>query len=235
MNQGIQIFKTHLSPCSYILDLMSSNHVIDPDFKMTPHIYDFLLDKGFRRSGDMVYRPACPDCDQCKSTRVPVKNFFPNKNQRRAWNKVKDSISYSIQDPIYTEEHYNLYTKYAKARHSDSEMANSDKKQYIQFLSSNWSDTLFIEIKLADELLAVAVTDQQPNSLSALYTFFDPEKSSLSPGVISILSQIQITKDLGLKWLYLGYWIKDSPKMLYKTKYRPIQVLNSGQWELFNT
>jgi len=147
---------------------------------------------------------------------------------------VKNNISIKPQTSRFDERHFDLYKKYTLSRHADSEMAKSSETQFMDFLSSAWSDTLFIEILLDNQLLAVAVTDRQPASLSALYTFFDPEWNSISPGVIAILSQIEFARISGADWLYLGYWIEQCAKMAYKTQYRPIELFNGQAWQLID-
>ena len=234
MKGGIQLYQTALANCPYLDNLQSCNHVVDPAFDMSPAIYDLLLDKGFRRSAEIVYKPACPRCAECKSTRIPVKKFKPNRSQRRAWSKISDGISMIPCSPVFNDLHFALYQKYTRDRHTESDMAKSGADQYMDFLTSSWCDTIFLEIRLNDELLAVAVTDRQPNSLSALYTFFDPDKNILSPGVIAILSQLKMAREYQLDWLYLGYWIEQSPKMSYKTNFRPIQYFHGDQWHLLD-
>lgn len=230
MTDGIQLFRTALSSCPYLDERDSSNYIIDPEFSVTPDIYDFLLAKGFRRSAEIVYRPACPGCNECKSSRIPVAQFKPNRSQRRAWASVENDIAYRPCKASFSDKHYQLYLKYTQHRHADSEMSQSSKNAYMNFLTSSWSETIFVEIYLKKTLLAVAVTDRQPTSLSALYTFFDPEMEKFSPGVLAILTQLKLADELKLDWLYLGYWIKDSPKMAYKINYKPIQYFENGQW-----
>ena len=230
MTEGIQLFQTALSNCPYLEAKMSSNHIIDPDYMMTPDIYDFLLARGFRRSAEIVYRPACPQCNECKSSRIPVAQFKPNRSQRRAWTSVEKDITYHPSKASFSDEHYELYLKYTQHRHAESEMSQSSKSSYMNFLTASWSETIFLEIYLKQNLLAVAVTDRQPTSLSALYTFFDPEMEKISPGVLAILTQLKLAAELKLDWLYLGYWIKGSPKMSYKLNYKPIQYFEKGKW-----
>ena len=66
-----------------------------------------------------------------------------------------------------------------------------------------------------------------------MYTFFDPELESLSPGVFAVLWQIEHARNLGLAWLYLGYWIENCRKMQYKEEYRPVDVWTGSQWKRF--
>lgn len=231
MDNEIHLFQTTASNCPYLDGRLSRNHIVDPAYPLSAEKYEFLLAMGFRRSAEIVYRPACIDCDECKSTRLPVKKFKPNRSQQRAWKKSMHQLVCNEKSASFDPEHFRLYKKYTQERHQDSDMKESSEAQYMEFLTSSWSQTVFLEIQHAGTLLAVAVTDQQPNSLSALYTFFDPEYSSLSPGVLAILCQIELAKRLGLDWLYLGYWVKDCQKMRYKTQYRPIQVFDKGHWK----
>lgn len=232
MNNRIQLFRTQEHDCPYLPDKLSTNILVDPNHELCPETYDLLLENGFRRSADMVYRPGCSQCQECKSTRIPVNAFTPNRSQRRTWKKVADDIVVKLEHAGFKQQHFELYQRYTRARHKDGNMAHSDEQQYLSFLTSQWSDTLFIELWYQDELLAVAVTDRQPDSLSALYTFYSPAHLQLSPGILAILCQIDLARRSGLQWLYLGYWIKSSEKMAYKTAFQPIHVFQQGHWQL---
>ncbi len=132
------------------------------------------------------------------------------------------------------QDHFDLYAKYINSRHPDGEMADPSVENYCSFLISPWCDTRFVEFRTNDRLLAVAVIDLLPQGISAVYTFFDPEMDTLSPGVLAILWQINEAKRLGLPWLYLGYWVPGCRKMEYKQEYRPVQVYNAGEWKEFS-
>jgi arginine-tRNA-protein transferase len=111
-------------------------------------------------------------------------------------------------------------------------MDNPTPDEYIRFLACDWSDTQFIEFRLDRKTVAVAVTDRLYNALSAVYTFFDPDLDRRSLGTYAILQQIEITRELGRDWLYLGYWIQGSEKMQYKSRFRPMQAYRDGHWQL---
>ncbi len=229
----IKLFKTHEHPCSYLPERDAQTIFIDPDAEKNPLFYQSLLDMGFRRSGCDIYCPDCPDCKACTSVRIPVERFSPRRSQRRAWSQFRSNMSVRVAAARFEQEHFELYTKYMNARHPDGDMANPTEDDFSRFLICSWCDTIFVEFRYENRLFAVAVVDLLPQGMSAVYTFFDPERSELSPGVVAILWQINETKRLGLPWLYLGYWIPGCQKMQYKQDYRPLQLYRDGGWKEF--
>ncbi len=193
--------------------------------------YEMMLEAGFRRSGDQVYRPQCPQCNACRSLRLHVNDFKPSKNQKRILNKNSDLVCRISRED--KPKYYELYRDYIKARHSDGSMFPPTPEQYTHFLHSAWAPTLFIELSLNDRIIAVAVTDELPNSLSALYTFYDPNLEERSLGTLAILNQIQQAQNIGKKYLYLGYQIDSCQKMNYKTKFMPNEQYIDHQWITF--
>lgn len=193
--------------------------------------YEYLLESGFRRSGDQVYRPHCPNCNACKSLRIAVADFKPSKNQKRVLSKNRD-ISYRTST-INKPEYYALYHRYISERHADGSMFPPTLEQYQSFLSNDWSTTLYVEMYLEGELAAVAVTDAMQNCLSALYTFFDPGLAHRSMGTLAILEQINQARLLGKRYLYLGYQIDTCQKMNYKSKFLPNEQYIDHQWIRF--
>ena len=113
-------------------------------------------------------------------------------------------------------------------------MAKSSPEEYLNFLGSRWCNTFFVEFLIDEQLIAVATVDRLDNALSAVYTFFDPDFSHLSPGMYAVLWQIEWGKQLKLDWLYLGFWIKDCQKMAYKIEYQPIELLIDNVWQAFD-
>jgi arginine-tRNA-protein transferase len=133
----------------------------------------------------------------------------------------------------FSQAHFNLYQKYLNARHTDSDMATSTETGYIEFVGNKWCNTLFYELRIDTELVAVSIVDVLPQGLSAVYTFFDPEYKKQSLGQFVILWLIEEAKRRRLQSVYLGYWIKDCSKMEYKCNYRPIEALINQDWQLF--
>ena len=78
----------------------------------------------------------------------------------------------------------------------------------------------------------VSVIDLLGDGLSSVYTFFDPDVPRARFGVYNVLWQIELCRKLDLDYVYLGYWIKDSRKMSYKTQYQPAEGLKNGVWQV---
>lgn len=224
-----QFFITPAHPCSYLARRNARTLFLDPRETITPQTYQRLTEQGFRRSGSHLYRPNCKTCQACVPTRIPVATFAPRRSHRRILRRNAD-VEVRLEAASSSPDYYNLYARYISGRHGDGDMYPPSQDQFRSFLLSQWSETMFLASYVNDRLIAVAVTDQQPDGLSAIYTFFDPQEARRSPGVFSVLQQIQLCAALELPHLYLGYWIKDSPKMAYKTDYRPVELLVNGRW-----
>lgn len=229
-HQPIQLYISGEHPCSYLAETEARTLFVDPDLEMENRVYAALIDQGFRRSGGMVYQPRCIGCEACRSIRVPVKQFRPNRSQRRIWNRLHQQVEV-VQRPFrYDDDHYRLFKRYLGHRHNGGEMNQTSQQGYIDFLSSPWSETDTVEFRYEGELFAVTVVDRLPQGLSAVYTFFEPRFEALSPGVFTIFWQIEACRSKELAWLYLGYWIGQCQKMSYKINFRPCQQFHLGLW-----
>jgi arginyl-tRNA--protein-N-Asp/Glu arginylyltransferase len=229
----LRLFHTFPRPCPYLPGRDSRFLVVDPKQALDDPLYAALLALGFRRSGREIYRPACEGCRACVPIRIPVERFSPRRSQRRIWNRYRPITTTTDLPAQLHEEHFALYVKYLERRHPEGEMAAHTREEYLGFLAGGWSDTRFVEFRQEQELLAVAVTDTTPAGLSAVYTFFDPDRAHGSPGVFSILWQIEAARRRKLPWLYLGFWIPGCRKMEYKQDYRPLQLLSEEGWQEF--
>lgn len=216
--------------CGYLPNQQARSAFMDPGLPMTPALYGRLLDIGFRRSGGYVYRPLCRDCHACQSVRIPVARFHADRSQRRCLKHNADLEVMSAR--TLHEEHFALYRRYLRARHPDGSMDPDDAPAFHEFLGAPWMDTLYLEFRTRADaaLLAVAVVDCLPHGLSAVYTFFDPALPHRGLGTYAILREIEITRAMGVPYLYLGYWVPDSPKMDYKRRFQPLEVLRATGW-----
>ena len=224
-----QFYLTPAHECSYLERRTANTLFLDPRDTHSSSTYLNLTRLGFRRSGGHLYRPHCRACNACVPTRIPVDGFVPNRRFRRVLRTNAD-IEIRIEPAVDDRATYALYDRYISLRHRDGDMYPPSIDQFRSFLFASWSETRFVSSYLDDRLVAIAVTDVLEEGLSAIYTFFEPDLVSRSLGVFSILQQIELCRRIGAPYLYLGYWIKESPKMRYKADYKPIEVYTDGRW-----
>ena len=231
LQKPINLYLSAEHDCSYLPDRLANSLFVDPDTEMSADVYSGLIQQGFRRSGKYVYTPYCKKCHDCIPVRLNVQNFKLSRSQKRCHNKNQNVIV-TPKAPTFDESHYQLYEAYVKSRHPGGGMDEPSDDKYLEFLTSDWSNTTFFEFREGDELLAIAATDIVINGLSAVYTFFSPdvEHQKRSLGVYSIIWQAQGAQRRGMKWLYLGYWIQACNKMSYKDKYQPLEYYYNHQW-----
>lgn len=227
--RSMRLFHTAEHACGYWPERVARDLVLDPHDPDLAEAYADALALGFRRSGGHVYRPHCESCRACVAARVPVEAFVPDRSQRRC---LRDNADLDVQlvPGSRDAEHLQLYRRYLAARHPGGGMDGADPGDFERFLTGSWSPTRFLEIRDAEKLLAVAVTDVLPHALSAVYTFFDPDDATRGLGTFAVLQQIALARRERLAHLYLGFWIQGHPKMDYKSRFRPLQLLEGREW-----
>ena len=198
---------------------------------------DTLSKQGFRRSQNVLYRPSCSECSACMSARIRVADFVPTKSQKRAQRRNGD-LRREATSPWATEDQYALFRRYLDSRHSDGGMADMDIFEFAAMIEETPVKSRVIEYTRPGEnpgddriLTAVSLTDVFDDGLSMVYSFYDPDLIALSLGTFTILDHVEIARDAGLPYVYLGYWVPGSRKMGYKAGFNALEIYKGGQWQ----
>ncbi len=227
LNRDIEFIEENRE-CSYFDDKISDiryRYLHSCNFSA----YQLMLERGWRRFGKMHFVPECKTCNNCISMRIDVNNFVFSKSQKRVLSKNKNTKVY-IRPPSVTQEHLNLYDKYHRFMNDKKNWPYQEIKledytrSYVDGKEEYSKEFLYI---IDNKLVGVALVDILPQSMSAIYCFYDHDYSDLSLGKFSILVQIKIAKQLNIPYIYLGYWIKEHFSMGYKKAYSPFEILKN--------
>ncbi|MFM6922884.1 MAG: arginyltransferase [Polynucleobacter victoriensis] len=233
----LQFYATAPYSCSYLSDRVARSQVATPAHLINADLYGELVSNGFRRSGMYTYRPYCDGCKACTACRVNIQQFAPKRYQKRAFKKHQ-GLQAKVGHLAYIQEHYELYMSYQKDRHAGGGMDSDDQDQYQQFLLQSKVNTRLVEFRDGPnnpepgKLRMVSIIDIIHDGLSSVYTFFDTSVENASYGTYCIMWQLEQAKKLNLPYLYLGYLIKESPKMAYKSEFEPLEILVDDHWQL---
>ncbi len=236
-DEPLRLFHTPEHACGYWPERQARDLVFDPGDPRLAQMYPMALGWGFRRSGNLIYRPHCRGCQACVAVRIPVADFRADRSQRRCLTRNAD-LETRVCPAERSDEHFALYRRYLAARHAGGGMDDHGAAEFDQFLISAWGQGRFLEIRAhrphgTGPLLAVAVTDVVADALSAVYTFYDPDAVERGLGTFAILQQIAWAQRDGKRHLYLGYWIDGHRKMAYKRRYRPLESFDGHGWSPF--
>jgi len=228
--EKIQFYTTTTYNCSYIDKMDAKSLVVTPYKSINQNTFQDLIEKGFRRSGQYIYKPSCKSCTACIPIRLSVKKFLPSKTQKRTYKKHE---YFKIREsPLaFKKNHFDLYLKYQNKRHSFINKEQNNLDDYNDFLIKSNVKSKLIEFWDGDLLKIVSIVDIVSDGISAVYTFYDPDDDKVSYGTYSIIWLINWCKAQELKYIYLGYWIGECNKMKYKTNFKPYELYIKGYWQ----
>lgn len=236
----LPFFMTGPTRCPYLPGRMERKVFTNLTGPSAFALNDILTHSGFRRSQSISYRPACDGCRACISVRVLVDEFQPSSNMRRVLRDNDDLVG-NIKPNRATSEQYALFRDYLGVRHNDGGMVNMSMLDYSMMIQDSHVKTSLIEYRRRGPdtaihgqgqggLQAVALTDILVDGLSMVYSFYSPQMQERSLGTYLILDHIERARQMGLPYLYLGYWVKDSQKMNYKARFLPQERLTNEGW-----
>ncbi len=237
-----RFFVTTPAPCPYLPGRQERKVFTELSGQHAAELNDALGRIGFRRSQGVAYRPSCAGCTACVSVRVVTPEFTPNATQRKLLRR-NDDLEVTACRPWATDEQFQLLRRYLAARHPGGGMAGMDEDDYADMVEHSPVNSLIIEYRTRStsgergKLIGACLTDRQADGLSMIYSFFaaDEDGHGARPGLGNyiIMDHISRARDAGLPYVYLGYWVKGSQRMAYKTRYRPLEVLGPNGWRRF--
>lgn len=233
-----QFYLTAPQPCAYLEGREERKVFTTLQGASAVQVNDALSAKGFRRSQSVIYRPACVGCTACMSIRIPVEAFEPSRSQRRTLARNAD-LKRRLCEPWATETQFDLFRRYLDRRHADGGMADMDAFDYASMVDETPVNSTVIEYAVPDEttgerrLMAACLSDILSDGLSMVYSFFEPAERARGLGSYMILDHVGLAREMGLKFVYLGYWVDGSPKMSYKTAFRPFELCDGAVWRRY--
>ncbi len=217
-------------PCPYVAGRVERKVVTEITGADAEEVHDRLSRAGFRRSHNIAYAPVCPNCNACVPIRIPVERFRPGRTLRKCL-KANEGVE-GFEVPAHaTTEQFALFQRYQAARHVEGDMAGMTFYDYRAMIEDTPIDTFMVEFREPDDrLIGACLTDRLGDGLSAVYSFFEPSLARRSLGSFSVMWLIDRAVEMGLPYIYLGYWVAESRKMAYKARFRPSEILAGGVW-----
>jgi len=233
LSRLLQFYLSGPLPCPYLPDQVERKLFtrLTDDVSLNVEINSMLTRAGFRRSHDIAYRPACPNCNACTPVRVPVRLFNPSHNLKRIAARNQD-LTLEISSAEPTDELYDLFMSYQKGRHADSDMVLMSRDDFADMLQEGAAETLLYCLRDPfRKLVGCIMADPVVDGVSAVYSFYDPSESKRSLGTQLILNLISEMQQERQPYVYLGYWVAASRKMAYKIRFQPLQALGPQGWD----
>jgi leucyl-tRNA---protein transferase len=197
---------------------------------LTDRAMELFLAAGYRRNGNCLYTMRCRECQGCVPIRLRPRQFTANRSQRRVAKKNSD-LEIRFDRVTIHQDHLDLCSRFLEARYPQEH--NSADGYYRGFFCNSIVDSMRIEFRLGERLLGGSIIDLGERWMNAVYFYFDPEESRRSLGTFNILTLIDLCREFGIEYLYLGYYIDAVQAMSYKRQFLPHELLESGVWRLY--
>ncbi|KQN91730.1 arginyl-tRNA-protein transferase [Sphingomonas sp. Leaf67] len=235
-----RFFVTSPAPCPYLPGRQERKVFTELNGPHADELNEALGRIGFRRSQSVAYRPSCVGCSACVSVRVVASDFTMNATQRKLMRRHAD-LDIRACKPWATDEQFRLLRRYLSVRHPGGGMTAMDETDFADMVEHSPVSSWVIEYRepsvdgVPGRLVGACITDEQADGLSMVYSFFetDPEARA-GLGTFIILDHIRRARATGLPYVYLGYWVQGSPRMTYKTKFRPLEILGPAGWTVLD-
>jgi len=225
-------FTTAPLPCPYVSGRLERKIVTELNGNDADALHEALSRAGFRRSHSIAYTPACPGCSACIPVRIVAAEFKPDRSMRRI-ARANAALMARRVPARATAEQFRLFARYQESRHSGGDMALMGFYDYRSMVEDSPVETFIVEFRHPDGTLAAAcLADRLGDGLSAVYSFFEPDLAARSLGTHVVLWLIEEACRHGLPYLYLGYWIAESRKMSYKTRFQPLERFGTDGWRV---
>ena len=224
------------SQCGY---LPAQNWSLEYEMAVNISAAEFAqrLEEGWRRFGGMMFRPRCQACQACRSLRVDVARFQPNRSQKRAWKANHADIKLRIGPPSVSRARLDLYDRFHDFQTESKDWPEHPAKDAGSYRESFVHNPDFTEewcYLFEDRLVGVGYADRLASSMSAIYFFYDPNLRDRSLGTFNVLCLLAECAQRKLPYLYLGYCVEGCRSLQYKANFKPNQVLHpDGVWRDF--
>jgi arginine-tRNA-protein transferase len=219
--------------CTYLPEKTARQPLRMPIRFLSRKELDARLEAGDRRYGRFLYNQKCPSCRACEAIRVDVAKFQPSRTQRRVKSKGDAIFRMEVGPVVCDDERVALFSKHETERGLRRRSEAISAEGYARFLVDSCVQGFEMRYAVDGHLVGVAIVDRGEDALSAVYTYYDPTLNKASPGVYSILAQIELCRQWGLRWLYLGLYVGACKELAYKADYIPHERRVDGAWTRF--
>ncbi len=224
------VIHDQLQDCPYLPKAIARMPLRLPIGELDGAALDSLLALGYRRTGDFLYRTQCPMCQACEPTRLVVQQFDWSRSFRRVLRRGDADLAMSIGPPQCDAERIELFNRHRHVRGLACDDEPVDERSYRAFLVESCCESIELTFIYQGQLVAVAVVDVGQDSLSAVYTHFDPQLHRYSLGTYAVLKQIEYAAATGRTYVYLGMYVAANSHLNYKSRFQPQQRLVQGKW-----